>query len=489
MSLAEILTNFVVCYGQGNQTDEQRELRSTPATVICEHVVAEMELETTDVKINEDTLKEVLADLKKTDKKNTLKAGQRDKLFNVIRLINAGKAPDNFNIPQWEQAYTKFHETKDDVKQELGKQTESLDAFAWPKGDNIVTLNHLMANMRLWGMPIHPGKEGAARYLSTERNEANELLEVATAGKLDSEFDTKVWSKLTSLLMKNPQLRDRVAHGQTTGRQLYVDVINILLPPTEFQAKKHELTMFLNGLHVENFGNVKAFQAARNTTLQTLQLLGTNVDIQTKYATFIQGISGVKELQIPYMDYRKQVATEEAYENLEVEVLTWGENGINVPNPTVAVRSLTTTQLAEVTQLLALSTTGGGAGGANTNDKTCFNCGMKGHISRYCTQSRTPKPGRAGRPGWDQAQYKYYNEQVKELTDKTNAMGSKPNGSGGMTTGMQKAPNTNVSHVSVQRPFNDNAGSSTTTFKPNNVKISYKAAALGMMTSRPNTDC
>jgi hypothetical protein len=241
--------------------------------------------------------------------------------------------------------------------------TEHLVGYSWPTHGThamrgIEQLMHFLTCVRAFGLPQYPG---AARYLSTERSATHVLLPINIESPEDRRFDTILWSKLSVLLLRHPELEGRVygsISSQETGRQLYESIINTLLNPREFNRRGHDLLAEVSKIEAANFQTMTAFISARNTVISQLKFLDKPVSIEIRYGSFVNAIRGVSELITPCMKFSYLMPTEENYEALEAETINWSEESLtesslgseqkkgemaitpSKPSPTVAVQDL-----------------------------------------------------------------------------------------------------------------------------------------------------
>jgi uncharacterized membrane protein YgcG len=473
MSINNILEYFTTLYNVTPTTEAQRVLRSDPIRIAITHLVTECELANTSTQIDLDIVQEVLDEFAVEHPTQKLRPQIRGKLMKVLQLINAGKAPTTFAIPDWKLAYEQHYKlgTAAPQLQVLNRITEPLTTFAWPASPQ-EALIYFLTNIRAWG---NSQSIGAARYLSTARDSAtNALIRVDMSHHLDDTFDLALLGKLNILLCLSPELQGRVHSDQSTGRQLFEDIINTLVPPLQFTMKKFEAIQKFHKLHYSAYTTAEGFISARNNMLRTLAMLGKVADVEFLYNSMLSAIAGVPELLNPYMQYVQQPQTETNLKMMEIDVLRWGQmNNNNKPPPTAAIRTLTTqeaqgAQLDELTkQISLLSAQGGGRGGRGAGRGASKGAG-KGSSSKgggrkggeHGDQAATSEE----RLEWNPDIKGYYSTEMKVVRDNCNARARALLPGKEAVKGTQKPPDTNMHCAVVNRPPRDNAGSAATSF-------------------------
>ena len=215
--------------------------------------------------IEESLVIECMEAIKAKDATHTLSVGLRNKLMAIVRLINSGKAPQDYP-PILEQWLQKLGDSTNvgnleppnppppppvgSDSNKLNKTSVQLDKIVLESTQSLTNqASQLMRMTKAWAIALH---DCAPSIVSTTRGLDGALLDIVIP---DTTSAKNVGRMLLSGLMvvvdNSPSLKNRVPQA-VTGRGLFVNILNTLVPPQQTMKARLILTQELNTTKYED---------------------------------------------------------------------------------------------------------------------------------------------------------------------------------------------------------------------------------------------
>jgi hypothetical protein len=306
-----------------------------PAVDVINSVYTELDFEDnaafSTTQIDFQDVEACLLALKEGDASKTLTIGQTTKLRNLVRLINDGKAPSAYPpvTQEWVDAFTSNNSVNingpppppQPVQTKLDKSPVSIDGFIVDKSLTPIEQAHsLITIVKAWAAPQLPT---GGQIVSTKRSQDGNFLDVQveTTG-LEEQLNRNLHAALTTIIHNSSCLKDRIPDAPT-GRELWLNLINVLIPPNETQRNALVLQTKLAALKYEDFDTPEELLAARNAVLRHLTEFGREATTETKYFTLLGAIPQEPTFFNLLIEYQHLLPTTEAYRKLESNFLEW----------------------------------------------------------------------------------------------------------------------------------------------------------------------
>jgi hypothetical protein len=420
--------------------------------------------------------------IKVADANHKLSVGNNRKLLIIIDIINQVKAPTTFPpvLGEWETAYSDYTHVNvappvpppppppAATTAKLDKPPVSVDSIIL---DNTKTLSaqatDLMQSIRAWAWPQHAS---GAKLVSTTRGPDGKLVQVIIdITGAEEQLNRHLHSALTTIIQNSPSLRDRVPEAPT-GRELWVNTLNTLVPPHETLQTKLALRKQLGQIHFENFDCPEALLAARNNILRQSKEFGTEIDAETKYFSLLEAIPVENPFEHIIMEFQAKDPSLDNYDLLESRFLAMARLKLTKDPATKAIRAATKVaeeeQEDQVKRLInALESQGVSGGGKK---KKGGGSPSRGSPSRGSPSKRPPREGFIPPELFTEDVAKKLKGLTQDKYDEINAIKAKF--AKGLITdeasakGSQKPPDTKTAHRTSVRPVQDNADSPLTAF-------------------------
>ena len=309
----------------------------------------------------------------------------------------------------------------------------------------------------------------ASRIVSTVRDDEGKLIDIDIEETgAEEKLNRLLHAGCTTIITNSPLLNNQVK-DDPTGRGLYVNIINFLIPPFSTMRLRLELKNQITAIKYENFDSADSFLADRNSKSTQCSDFGAPLDVSFLYDTLLTSLPPTLFSSI-IAEFEDLAASKVRLEMLEYRVLQLARLLAKDSTPTtVAVRA--TAKAGEDNQIekmikaihqLSAKGNGGGRGGGRGGRGG----GRKGvYISKedYTPEIQKELNGKL-KANYDEIRKikeqfcKEKNFEVAESSGETSGQG----GSGGK--GSQTPPNVKMAHRAFVRPPNDNHNSPLTVF-------------------------
>jgi hypothetical protein len=292
---------------------------------------------------------------KQADPTKALSIGMRAKFKNLTHLINDGKAPTAYppNAGEWLDSFTVNNSVKppsdrptQPVQTKLDKSPVSIDGFIVDK--NLTTIEQAQSLIIRLKACFTPQHASGKKLVSTARGPDGKLLQVnmETDG-LEEQMNRNLHAALTTIIHNSSCLKDRIPDA-ATGRELWMNTLNVLIPPDETNEASINLQIKLASLKYDDFDTPEDLLAARNAIIRQLIEFGREATIENKYITLITAIPQEATFLPLLVQFKNITPNAELYTKLEVNFLQWARLAPKEKaSTTIAVRAATKKDEAE----------------------------------------------------------------------------------------------------------------------------------------------